>query len=309
MKLKKFPDFEPLDLKHKDVLKKIADGFPSYSDFNFVSLFSWDTKGSIAVSVCNENLIIKFTDYIDNSEFYSLLGTNRLEETIEILIKQAKKSGIRTDLSLVPESVVKKLKKANFSDGLVINEDPDNHDYIISVGELVEFKTNRFRGKKNLLNRFSRQYGEGSESLELDLRDVKTQKEIIQLLSDWQSSRNRQDHEVHNEFQAIRRSLDNHHYLEIKGFGVRYNDKLIAFTLFEVLKNKVAIIHFDKANVHFEGIFEHLKHNFAKHLAQMNIELINYEQDLGIEGLRRAKQSYHPVNYLKKYTISLANKK
>lgn len=296
-----FPEFERLDITHKEVLQEIASNFPSYSDFNFVSLFTWDTDGAVVVSSLNDNLVIRFTDYIDNKTFYSFLGTNKVDETVATLIKYAESLGEHPELMLVPHSTASLIS----TDIHEVSEDRDNHDYLLSVNDLVEFRTNMYRGKKNLLNRFQREYGEHAKTLEIDLTDLTNRKEIREVLDSWQASRHKSSKEVDNEFVAIERALAHAKDLGIRAFGVYLHNDLIGFTLFEILPKKVAVIHFDKADVSYIGVFEHLKHTFAKHIASLGMDTINYEQDLGIEGLRKAKESYHPKDYLKKYTVSL----
>lgn len=302
-KLPTFPDFEKLDITHKELLQAVADQFDSYSDFNFVSLFTWDIDGSVLVSSLNDNLVIRFSDYLDNKIFYSFIGVNKINETVTILLEHARKTGEHADLLLIPETTAQLISNKNHE----IAEDRDNHDYILSVDDLVEFRTNKYRGKKNLLNRFQRIHGPDSISREIDLTDHKNRMELVALLDDWQESRSKGDLEVDNEHRAIKRAMEHSHLLGIRAFGIYVKDKLIGFTIFELLNNKEAVIHYDKADVRYVGIFEHLKHNLAKHLANFDIKTINYEQDLGIAGLRTAKESYHPVKFLKKYTISLKN--
>ncbi|NDC31980.1 MAG: DUF2156 domain-containing protein [Bacteroidetes bacterium] len=298
-----FPKFEHLTIDHRTVLEDITNKFDSYSDFNFISLYSWDTQNEIEVSSLNNNLIIKFTDYSSPDIFFSFIGTNKIEETAKILIQHSIDAGHQPYLSLVPEAVASKLLDGNTD--LIVKEDRDNHDYILSVETLTRFSSNQFRGKKNLYNRFHKLHGNSQISKELDLNNSEIRSSIIEVLDDWSESRNKNDEDTRNEFIAIKKCLNNQKFLNIKAFGVYVEDKLIAFTLFEMRNNREAIIHFDKANINYVGIFENLKHGFAKLLNDQNVATINYEQDLGITGLRRAKESYHPIKFLKKYTIKL----
>lgn len=302
--LPEFPEFEQLGIHHKKLLRDIAASFPCYSDYNFVSLFTWDAGGEIAVSTLNDNLIIRFSDYTDGSAFYSLLGDNQLRDTMRQLIEDAEKRGIRTDLSLIPHSVIEKLNLENEANELTIEEDLDNHDYIYLVDDLVELSRSSFQTKRNLLNRFNRNFSARAQYEELELGEPAVQKQINDLLEKWQFSRGKTDEQVATEFSAIRRFVKHHEELEIQAFGVYVDGQLSAFTFFELLPNKMAIIHFDKSDTSIEGIVEYLKHNTAKQLRTFGVDKYNYEQDLGIEGLRRAKMSYHPTEFLKKYKVT-----
>lgn len=292
-----FPKFTKLTIGHKDVMSEIINNFPS-SDFNFVGLFTWDVTDSVMVSMLNDNLVIKSSDYISHQTFYSFLGNSLVDETAKELIAYSKAQGHDAALKILPESMAMKFEGSEWH---VLTEDPANKDYILSVDHLVQFKTNMFRGKKNLLNRFTKTYGEHIDQKELDLGDDVTVKAIDKVLKDWG---NKKGMDISDETIGIQRSIDHHKALKMRAFGVFYKKSLIAFTLFEVLPGKVAVIHFDKANTKFVGVFEHMKHSFAKHLASLDVEVINYEQDLGVEGLRKAKESYHPVRYIKKYTLT-----
>ncbi|HSW85507.1 MAG TPA: phosphatidylglycerol lysyltransferase domain-containing protein [Candidatus Saccharimonadales bacterium] len=295
-----FPKFTPLTLQHKDTLSLIANNFPS-SDFNFAGLYTWDVKESVMVSSLFGNLVIRTSDYLSHDNFYSFIGNQKVDETIKALTDYAKKYGEQSSLKLIPQSVAELVSDHKAHEVL---EDRNNFDYILSVKDLIEFRSNKYRGKKNEHNRFLNKYGRTVIEKEIDLDNTKVQKDVLAVLIKWQLSRGKLSNDVKDEFVAIERALNNHKVLNIQAFGIYIENKLIAFTLFEITPNKVAILHFDKANIEYNGVFVHLKRSFAKHLNNLGVSKINYEQDLGIEGLRKSKESYKPIEYIKKYTIS-----
>ncbi len=297
-----FPDFELLSLRHKDALQAIANKFPSYSDFNFVSLFTWDVDGKIMVSLLNNNLVVMFTDYLTHENVLSFLGDNKIDETIDKIMEYCQQKNLTLRMQYIPATVAEHVSDT-VHEHYVVEEDPDNHDYILSVNDLVEFRTNKYTGKKSAHNHFVRNYGERATAKELDLDSEEVINQVRKVVLEWQKSRGKGDDETKEEFTAIRRCLDNHNELGVRAYGSYVDDELVAFTIFEIVHGQTAIIHYDKANVGFKGVFENLKHNFAKHLATIDIKYINYEQDLGIDGLRFAKSSWQPVDYLKKYVI------
>ena len=76
-----FPEFKKLELSDKEDVEAFTKKFPPYSDFNFVSMWSWDIKGEMRLSILNGNLVVRFTDYITGDPFYSFLGNNKTNET------------------------------------------------------------------------------------------------------------------------------------------------------------------------------------------------------------------------------------
>lgn len=296
-----FPIFTPLELKHKEVLREIAGQFPPYSDFNFVSMFTWNNDGLVAVSLLNDNLVVRFSGYADGEIFYSILGETKLEKSIDTIFAYLKKSEEPQILKLVGEVVINSLSLAALKK-YRITEDHDNHDYILSTSrqsDLANFHKKKKKAHRLLMD----EHGQHIEAKEIDLSDSTKQEEIFSLLHDWDAIKPRDHQEAAREYGAIRNCLKHAKELNILAFGTYIRGKLVAFTLFEIVHDKTAIAHFGKANTNITGVSAHFEHNLANFLAGLDVALMNDEQDLGIEGLRISKKSYKPVGYLKKFTI------
>ena len=80
---------------------------------------------------------------------------------------------------------------------------------------------------------------------------------------------------------------------------------MIGFSIDELLPNQYAISHFFKADSSYRGVYDFLNEKVAENLSNRGIALWNWEQDLGIESLKISKTGYRPVDFLKKYTVSL----
>ena len=65
---------------------------------------------------------------------------------------------------------------------------------------------------------------------------------------------------------------------------------------------KMAVIHIEKANAQIRGLYQFINQQFLIH-AFPTVKLVNREDDLGLEGLRRAKMSYCPVGFARKYSV------
>lgn len=296
-----FPKFEKLSLAHKKDIEKIVKQHLPYSDYNFVSLFSYNTLEKNEVSMLNGNLVVKFHDYITLDPFYSFLGKNNVKKTIEKLLKHAAKEGLKKELKLIPESVVSSQEELHRS--YTIKEDPDNFDYILSVEEMSTLKGNKHGAKRNFVNRFLKNYSSHT-IMHLNLKDKKTQEEIEKLFLQWGKMQTRTREEITVELEAIRRLFRHLAHFPLITVGVYVDKKLIAFSINEVVHQKHGVIHFEKADISYVGAFQYLKRETATYLKEKGCEFINYEQDLGIIGLRKAKQSWHPITYLKKYAIT-----
>ena len=83
------------------------------------------------------------------------------------------------------------------------------------------------------------------------------------------------------------------------------NDKVVAFTFGERLNSDTAVIHIEKADPNVRGIYAAINQNFVAH-EWADMIYINREEDMGIEGLRKAKESYKPVKLIEKFNATLA---
>jgi len=79
---------------------------------------------------------------------------------------------------------------------------------------------------------------------------------------------------------------------------------MVAYTIAESLTKDTLVIHFEKGNQDCKGVYQAINQMFLEHSGN-KFEWVNREQDLDNQGLRKAKLSYNPVNFLKKYRVIL----
>ena len=91
--------------------------------------------------------------------------------------------------------------------------------------------------------------------------------------------------------------------LDFKGGAIKIDSRIEAFSLGEALNDNTAVIHIEKANPEIQGLYTAINQLFVSNTWQ-ETEFINREQDLGVDGLRKAKESYNPHHMVNKYTIS-----
>ena len=292
-----FPKFKNLELTDKEFIEFHTREFLPYSDYNFTSLWSWNIKGEIQFCELNGNLIIRFTDYLTREPFYSFLGKYSFEETVNQLLDFIRSQGMKPILRLLPEESIKH-KQGRF----LIQEDPDNFDYILSIPELITYKGRSLRGKRNFVNRFRKFYR--STTSEFDISDKKIQKSIQELFTIWAGQKGLEPREVENEFVALWRLLQTATNRSLVAVGIFVDNQLGGFSINEVVGASYSILHFEKADaVSFTGIYPYIMQETARELAARGCRFLNYEQDIGLPGLRKAKESYHPCQLLKKYTL------
>ncbi len=295
-----FPNFKTLEVTDREAVLSIIKSFSPYSDFDFGSMWSWDYSNSMCISELNNNLVVKFSDYITGEYFYSFLGSNQLNETATTLLKHAKENGLLPYLKLVPQIVANNLNNVDF----IAETDPDNFDYVLTMENLATLEGPDLSSKRRAANIFIRRHGLLSVE-EIDITNISVKREIYDLFALWakQKVEHGQDSNDH-ELVAIERCLTHSDQLGLFTAGMYDQGKLIAFWIIGLRENNCSISHFEKADTgNYEGIFPYFKREVAKLLLKKNIHFINLEQDLGIPGLRQSKQAYQPTHTFDKYIV------
>lgn len=295
-----YPNFSKLDLSHREQIQRHTARFAPYSDFNFTSLFCWNTDGTTEVAMLNDNLVIRMPDYLDGHLVYSLLGDNQIDESVELLLETAGK------LELVPEVVVQALQQTT---RYKITEDEDNHDYVYELDHLAAMLGGKFKKKRNKINIFISEHQHYELSVKfIDRLDGEHRELLRQLDRHWATLSTRDEGDILAERTAIDTLLDNSDDFNLIITEVWVNGVMKAFSINEKLSDEYGICHFEKAlKAHHEHLNTFLVPEVAKHLKDAGCRLVNWEQDLGLEGLRRSKSSYHPAFMLKKYTVALVH--
>jgi hypothetical protein len=295
--LPNFPNTKKLSIENQTIIHKFLSKYPPYSDFNFISLWGYNTEEDCTISQYKNNLIINLRDYLSNELTYTFIGYSNIEETIKIIFNQLSLENKKQAIKLVPEISILRIKN---SQNYIINEDRDSFDYIYSLTNLSELKGAEMHKLKNYVNRFSLLYPQ-VEIRELNLNKSTVHSEIFNLFDEWAKSKNNTWHEL----KALKRTINYEKELKhLHSLGLYDKSRLIAFMILDTGNKEYSQSHFSKAlYLQYQGIYSYLNHIAAIIMAKKGFKYFNFEQDLGIEGLRRAKEQMKPIFFLKKYTI------
>lgn len=109
-----------------------------------------------------------------------------------------------------------------------------------------------------------------------------------------------------DELTAINLLFDNWEALGLKGGAIKLFGRIEAFSIGELLNERIALIHIEKANPEIRGLYQAINNEFVRHEFS-DTEFINREEDMGMPGLRQAKESYNPHHFAEKYDAVYAN--
>ncbi len=287
-------DFETIDLFGQEEylanLKKIPQ---KISDLSFINLYGWAEEYGLKMAFAEGLYWIKQTR--PREVFWPPVGD--YEQDWASLLKKLDLLKPGTEWVRMPEVLVHKWQKT--IPNLTIKPAREHWDYLYLVEELIELKGNRFHKKKNLLNQFLKKYD--FVYRELETGDIEAALTLQAEWCLWKECADSMPLEAENK--AIFRVLSNWSRLKnIFGGALWVEGKMIAYTVAEPLDEETLVIHFEKGCPNFKGVYQAINHLFLKNSA-FHFKYVNREQDLGDLGLRKAKESYNPCAYLKKYKV------
>lgn len=181
--------------------------------------------------------------------------------------------------------------------GYELREDRDNWDYLYDSHEMATLDGKKFHKKRNHVHQFHAQYPSGFEGRDMDLSDRDTEA-ALDLLERWQSLR-----EDRSDYLPSHDAVLHRGELELVGRIWTHDGRTIAFAQGEATQRGGAFtIHFEKADSEYKGVYQAVFLDWAQSL-RLTWPLINREQDLGEPGLRQAKETYRPVDYVRKFQV------
>ena len=268
-------------------------------DLSFSNLCSWRFLYDTKFAVVDNFLVFKF--WAGEQLAYMMpIGTGDLKAILRKLIEDADKekqsfcmlgvcSNMRVDLETTLPSQ------------FVFTEDRDYADYIYLKSDLSTLKGKKFQSKRNHINRFRNTYPDYEYT---PITPDRIQ-ECLDLEAEWCKVNNCDQQEgTGNERRALIYALHNFEALGLTGGILHVNSKIVAFTFGMPINHETFGVHVEKADTNIEGAYAMINYEFANRIPEQ-YNYINREEDLGIEGLRKAKLSYQPVTILEKYMACL----
>ena len=185
--------------------------------------------------------------------------------------------------------------KANLGDKYVFEENRDAFDYIYLREDLANLSGKKYHGKRNHISAFSKKHDWSFKPITAEnTEDVKLCAEKW-----YKENADREDKYLRCEKQGVTTILDNMELLGVRGGAVYVDGKVVAFTLGSRISDEIFDIHIEKALSDYAEGYTVINREFARTLTEY--KYINREDDMGLEGLRKAKLSYKPAILLKKY--------
>jgi len=289
-------DFKPLEIQDKALFNRyFKEDPPEISELTFTNLFMWQCLYHPVWAEQDNILFIVMNP--DSSSPYGLqpVGRGDKQKAIEKLLACLDGKANRPEIKRAGEGLIKNVDKTRYT----CTPDRDNSDYVYKTTDLINLSGRKYHRKKNHLNQFKKSYQAEYRELDTDLVEC-----FINMQEEWCKMRECVENpNLLSEDYAVRRALMHFEQLDYSGGAIIVNGRMEAFSLGEPLNPDTAVIHIEKANPDIPGLYTAINQMFAAN-GWPDTEFINREQDLGVDGLRKAKESYNPHHMINKYTIT-----
>lgn len=299
----KFPKFSRLDISFKDEYNAVADKDDTLPcDLSWGGLFIWlNYNDDLEISSLNGNFILKYTNIFTEKLSYSICGHENLIETLNTVFTAPEL--LVHEIENISQAMATLLADAPF----ILNEDRDSFDYILDADQQVKLTGTVLGKQRRKINKFIRSTGLDVAIREIDILSKPVREQLVNTMHTWDSLYSFGGNDSsHIEGLAINRAFIYSESIPLGCIGIYINKKLEGFTLFQK-REQYTLIHHTKVSYNYPNLFDFAVYATISQLRTKGVTLINFEQDLGIEGLREHKLGLRPIRMHKKYTAQPIN--
>jgi hypothetical protein len=293
-----FPRFKDLTLEDKPPCDQLFTQLPPViSEFTFTNLFIWRHAYQIKISRL-QNFLCLLSEQGESSFFFPHIREGDVIECYQSLLQYLGRKVTLPKIVRAPEAVVAQIDWK--TSGMKAELDRNQCDYVYLTQDLIELKGRKYHRKRNHIKQFQEKYSYQYVPLTPEWIP-----QCLQLEAEWCDLRHCETSPgLLNESFAIKEAFTHFGELGVKGGAILINGKVEAFTMGDPLNPETVVIQIEKANPAYEGLYPTINQAFLEH-QWSGYTYVNREQDLGEEGLRKAKESYFPHHLVNKYTITL----
>nr|WP_317331951.1 phosphatidylglycerol lysyltransferase domain-containing protein [uncultured Romboutsia sp.] len=297
--------FKYIDINSKSELEpyfKLADY--EASEYCFSTIYMWRHLFNAKYYIENDFAIILLEYEKDVFSIIPLCTKDKLSYVVDYALNYIKNEYKIIQLKGVNEEIAY-LIKVNYKEKFIYEKERDLFDYIYDAESLRTLSGRKNKKKRNHVNTFLNLY---KNRYEYKLLDKENFEECIEFLNVWEQDKENIESSEHKELDeeviSIKEVFENYDKLKdkVKIAGVYIDNKLESFTIGEEVNENIALIHIEKANQNIKGLYQYINQQFLLNEFP-KVKYVNREEDLGIDGLREAKLSYHPCKFIEKYSI------
>lgn len=295
--------FQKVQTSDRDAyISVVRDYIPRSCAYSFANIYMWGLQKIAFMHGC----VLFFSHFYGKSVYPYPVGHGDRKAAVEDILRDAAERGIPCRLVSMTAADCEELETW-FPGRFRIRPNRDSFDYVYDISELATLAGRKFQKKRNHANRFRAEHPE-YQVIPLDATNKVGAQRMIQ---QWYKQKKLMDPDGDflSEQVALDRAFRHFDELHLEGAVLMENREILAVTMASPLGEEIYDVHFEKAMAQTEGAYAVINQDFAAMLRARhpNLKFLNREEDMGLEGLRKAKLSYNPHHMEEKYWAALAS--
>lgn len=293
-------EFKKITRETMPILKKYFSAWDiENADYNFTTLYLWGRHGKIRYAEEDGALFLFYT-FPDRPPFFTppipITQDCDYKKHFDHAVEEMRKMGYKPSFRSVAPPFEQLIREAYPDMELTFTRDAC--DYIYATESLMTLKGKKLHGKRNHINKFL----EAQHNWEYCPINENNLHECMALYNDWVETKDESTIEEYDERITVELAVKHMTELGLVGAAIRINGEIRAFTVGEHISDDLALIHIEKADAEINGLYPLINREFITHEFP-NTKFVNREDDMGLEGLRKAKLSYQPLRLIEKYQL------
>ena len=293
--------FHRATLAHKAQYESILMASPERGcEYSFANLFLWGRQEIAFLEGC----VVFFSHFFGRSVYPYPIGSGNKKAALEAILDDSRQRGIPCRITGMTEADRQELESL-FPEKFVVRPARDSFDYVYAVDALADLKGKKLQKKRNHVNRFRAEHPD----YQVEPICCENFSRIQHMVNDWYVSRKISDPQGDYFLESLAMAKGFRHYadLTLEGIALLEDRRVLAVTLGSRLSPNMMDIHFEKALEDIPGAYNAVNCEFARYIRckYPEIQFLNREDDMGLEGLRKAKLSYNPDHMIEKYQACL----
>ena len=286
-------DFQPITAKQRELYTQYFwDGKERGAEMSLVNLFLW---GDQRYTILDGQFVV-FSNFYGKCSYSYPVGAGDKKAVIDRLMEDAKERGIPFTLMGLYEEEKAVLEQL-YPDVFEFASPESFYDYVYLIDDLADLAGKKYHRKRNHFRRFASSYNYQARPIESgDIPRLKT------FVHQWYESRAEEDVDFDMEMIAVGRVFDEYDSLGMYGLLLEVDGEIVAFTMANRFSPDTMDVNFEKAK-RLDGAYAAINCEFANYIRREipEIRYMNREEDMGLEGLRKAKENYFPHHRVVKY--------
>lgn len=289
-------EWTPFNLQHRDVLNTFLGQCNQLSNINYTNFILWDHVRHYQIARSHQHLCIRYQDNNGKYVYFYPLTMGDTDQALIELTESADHQALCFDSITAEQAAhIRRMQGVKVVD---CHNPREQADYIYLIDNLIDLPGQAYRRQRNFCTQFDTQ---NDASYMLIDRDNLSQARSF--LSAWFTGKSSES--LQNEWLGLQRLLDNYDKTHCIGGMLLVNGCVVALTIGEQLNADTVVIHTEKADTAYRGAYQAINRAYLQQHWQ-HMTYVNRQQDLGLEGLRKAKLSYHPIAMVEKITMSVS---